>query len=73
MSVKPKNECNKIITEAKTLGFENEIPEGQLKNIIMNTRGVIDDRAINNWLKALLAFGYLEVKTPNVYRITNKT
>lgn len=68
-----KDKCIKILQEAQTLGFEHEITEGKLANIIMNSRGVIGDRAIQNWTRALIAFGFLEVKAPHVYKINNGT
>ena len=66
-----KEQCNKIIAEARILGFTNEIAEGPLKNIIINQRNIIDDRAINNWIRALTVFELIEWKAPHVYRITN--
>ena len=66
-----KDKCIKILAEAQLLGFKNEITEGKLANIIMNSRGVIGDRAIQNWTRALIAFGYIEEKAPHVYKIKN--
>ena len=66
-----KEQCNKIIAEAKILGFTNEIAEGPLKNIIMHNRNIIDERSIQNWIRALTVFEYIEWKSPHVYRINN--
>ena len=65
-----RDECKKIITEAAALGFTESISEGKLVNIIMTKRGVIDERAIRNWTRALIAFGFIEEKAPHVYTIT---
>jgi len=69
--VKAREQCNKILEEIHALGFTNAITEGKLANIIMNSRGVIGDRAIQNWTRALIAFGYIEEKAPHVYKINN--
>ena len=70
--MRAKEQCNKILQECHKLGFEEEIAEGPLKNIIMNVRGVIDDRAVTNWIKALIVFEFLEWKSPHVYKINRK-
>ncbi len=67
--MKAKDKCKKIVEEANLLGYEHDITEGQLTNIVMNKLGVIDKRAVQNWINALLVFSYLEVKAPHVYTI----
>ena len=71
--VNARDKCNKIISDAKTLGFTNEIAEGKLANIIINSRDIACERAIQTWIRALLAFGLIEEKAPHVYRIKNGT
>ena len=68
--MRARERCNKIIQEMVLLGFENEITEGQLTNIIINKLDVNDNRTILNYIRALKAFNYLEEKAPHVYRRT---
>ena len=68
-----RNKCNKIMEDAQALGFTHEITGGKLANIIMNSRDVAGERAILNWTRALIAFGYIEEKAPHVYKINNGT
>ena len=68
--MRARERCNKIIQEMVLLGFENEITEGQLTNIIINKLDVNDNRTILNYIRALKAFNYLEEKVPHVYRRT---
>lgn len=72
MCVKARDKCNKILEECQKLGFQNEIAEGKLRNIIMNVRDIADDRSVNNWINALVAFDFMEWKSPHVYRINRK-
>jgi len=68
-----KDKCINILQEARTLGFTDSISEGKLANIIINNRGVVCQRAIDNWTRALIAFGLIEEKAPHVYKINNRT
>ena len=69
--MKPREQCEKFIEEAKHLGFTEAISEGKLRNIIMNTRNVINERTITDWIHALLAFDYIELTSAHVYKIKN--
>ncbi len=69
--LKPREQCNKFIEDAHNLGFTDAISEGKLRNIIMNSRNVVNEKTVNSWLNALVAFGLIEEQAPHVYKIKN--
>ena len=69
--MKTEEAITKIFGQIKLLGYEQDIPEGQLRNIIMRTTGCRDPRTATNWINALQVFEKLEWKSPHIYTIKN--
>jgi len=66
----PYKVCDKIIEYLIKDGYRYQIHQRDLEKAIMVVRGVIDERSIKRWIKALETFGYIERKTAKVYELT---
>jgi len=60
--------CKEIIKEAILKGFVYQIHRKELEAIICVKCG-IDKRTIQNWIRALTTFGFINEVNPNVYKI----
>lgn len=67
--MKAREQSIKILSTLETLGYTTEVTTGKLAAAITITRDTCDERTIKNWTRTLIAFGFLEEKTSNVYKI----
>jgi hypothetical protein len=62
------NKCKEIVKEAILRGYVYQIHKRELENIICVKCG-IDKRTIQNWIRALTTFGFINEINPNIYKI----
>jgi len=61
--------CEKIIKELLKEGYVYQVTRKDLEKAIMKTRNIIDERAIDRWIRALITFEYIKHKHHGIFEI----
>lgn len=59
--------CEKIIKELLKEGYIHQFTRRDLERAIMKVRNIVDERAIDRWVKALMTFEYIEQKHYGIF------
>lgn len=68
-----KEVCDKIIEQLLKNGFTYQITRQDLEKAIMQVRGIIDERAIDNWIRALITWDYIKHIQKGIYQLNPTT
>ena len=67
--MRTKEICDKIIEQLLKDGYTYQITRQDLEKAIMKVRGIVDERAIDNWVRALITWEYIKHIQKGIFQL----
>jgi hypothetical protein len=64
-----QKKCEEIIEQLVKDGYRYQVTRKDIEQAIMKSRNIIDERAIDRWIRALITFEYITHISHGIFKI----